>query len=153
MDTKDIIKMRRIDMGLTMKELADKVGVSEGTVSRWESGNIANMKRDKIVALSKAIEVPIDVIMGWKTDADIFQRSAKVVNKSASRLSDRERKHLAKYRELNDAFKTRVDSLTNALLAAQEAESTALLAAHQRTDIEGSAADKKHDEDLMRNDF
>lgn len=55
MDVKDIIKNRRIMLGLTMKELSDKVGVSEGTISRWESGEIANMRRDKIVALSDAL--------------------------------------------------------------------------------------------------
>ena len=28
-----------------MKEIATAVGVSESTVSRWEAGNIANMKK------------------------------------------------------------------------------------------------------------
>lgn len=39
-DIKEIIKNRRIELGLTLKEVATAVGVSEGTVSRWESGNI-----------------------------------------------------------------------------------------------------------------
>lgn len=42
MKTNDLIKMRRLELDMTMKELAQKVGVSEGTVSRWESGDIAN---------------------------------------------------------------------------------------------------------------
>lgn len=41
MEIKDILKERRIARGLSMKELAEKVGVSEGTISRWESGDIA----------------------------------------------------------------------------------------------------------------
>ena len=45
------LKNRRIEKGLTMKEVASKVGVSEGTISRWESGNIENMRRDKISKL------------------------------------------------------------------------------------------------------
>lgn len=65
MKTKDIIRSRRIELGLTMKELGDKVGVSEGTISRWESGHINNMRRDKIVRLAKALDVPVEDIMGW----------------------------------------------------------------------------------------
>lgn len=57
MDTKDLIKNRRLEIGITMKELADKIGVSEGTISRWESGDISNMRRDKICMLSKALSI------------------------------------------------------------------------------------------------
>lgn len=65
MEVKDIIRNRRAELGLTMKQLADKIGVSEGTISRWESGEIANMKRDKIVLLAEALMISPAVIMGW----------------------------------------------------------------------------------------
>lgn len=65
MDLKDLIRNRRIELGLTMKELAEIIGVSEGTISRWESGEISNMKRDKIQLLAKALGVSPSVIMGW----------------------------------------------------------------------------------------
>lgn len=46
-----------------MAEVAKLVGVSEGTVSRWESGIISNMRRDKVFALSKVLDMnPIDVM-------------------------------------------------------------------------------------------
>jgi len=66
MEVKDIIKQRRLELGLTMKEVAARVGVSEGTISRWESGNIENMRRDKVAALSEVLGVPIEVLMGWE---------------------------------------------------------------------------------------
>lgn len=65
MEVKDILRNKRIELGLTMKQLAEKVGVSEGTISRWESGEIANMKRDKIVLLANALGIAPAVIMGW----------------------------------------------------------------------------------------
>ena len=46
MKANEIIKMRRKDLGLTMKEVASAVGVSEATVSRWESGDIRNMREE-----------------------------------------------------------------------------------------------------------
>ncbi len=58
------LKTRRKELGLTMAQVADYVGVSEATISRWESGNIANMKRDKIARLSKILQIRPSIIMG-----------------------------------------------------------------------------------------
>lgn len=63
-DVKTIIKNRRLELGLTMSQVAKIVGVSEATVSRWESGNIANMRRDRIALLSKALQLSPKIIMG-----------------------------------------------------------------------------------------
>ena len=74
MELKDVIRNRRLERGLTMKELADMVGVSEATVSRWESGDIENMKRSSIIAVSRALNIPLNVLMGWeltKTTKDV----------------------------------------------------------------------------------
>lgn len=65
MSLHDDIKQRRIELGLTMADVAQSVGVSEATISRWESGDIANMKRDKIVSLATALHVSPSFIMGW----------------------------------------------------------------------------------------
>lgn len=54
---------RRKELGLTQKEVADAVGVAEATVSRWESGEIANMRRDRISALAKILKCSADFIM------------------------------------------------------------------------------------------
>lgn len=40
------LSARRKKLGLTQKEVAEMVGVAEGTVSRWEIGEIANMRRE-----------------------------------------------------------------------------------------------------------
>lgn len=42
------LREKRIERALTQKQVADYVGVTEATVSRWESGEIDNMRRDKI---------------------------------------------------------------------------------------------------------
>lgn len=63
-----LLKEKRKSKGLTMKEVAKAVGVSEGTVSRWESGEIANMGRSKIYALSQILDLSPAEIMGISDD-------------------------------------------------------------------------------------
>lgn len=53
------LKQRRLELGLTMKEIATAVGVSESTVSRWEAGNIVNMKKNRLVALANILQIPV----------------------------------------------------------------------------------------------
>lgn len=70
MSKSNFIKDRRVNLGMTMKDLADLVGVSEATISRWESGDIANMKRDRIFRLSKALRVSPISLLGWGDDEE-----------------------------------------------------------------------------------
>lgn len=64
------LKMRRVQLGLTQKEAADMVGVSEATISRWEGGQIANMKRQYIAAYAAALRTTPEFIMtGVESDA------------------------------------------------------------------------------------
>ena len=65
MDIRDILKSRRLELGLTQLDVAKAVGVSEATVSRWESGDIANMKRSRIAALANVLSISPSIIMGW----------------------------------------------------------------------------------------
>ena len=52
-------------MGLTCEDVGKRVGVSPSTISRWERGDIANMKRDKIAKLAEVLKISPSVIMGW----------------------------------------------------------------------------------------
>jgi transcriptional regulator with XRE-family HTH domain len=72
MDSKDMakkIKELRQDKGLTLEQVANVVGVGKSTVRKWETGMIANMKRDKIASLAKALGTTPAYLMGWKEEA------------------------------------------------------------------------------------
>lgn len=71
MDIKDILKDRRLELQLTLEDVAKRVGVSPATISRWESGDIANMRRDRIAALAEALQISPAVIMGWDVDTTL----------------------------------------------------------------------------------
>ncbi len=60
------IKMLRKEKGLTLEQVASIVGVGKSTVRKWETGMIANMKRDKIAALAKALGTTPAYLMGWE---------------------------------------------------------------------------------------
>lgn len=68
MEIKDILKNRRTELGLTQLDVANAVGVSEATVSRWESGDIANMKRSRIASLASVLKMSPSIIMGWNEE-------------------------------------------------------------------------------------
>ena len=62
------IKELRKEKGLTLEEVANKVGVGKSTVRKWETGMIANMRRDKIAALAMALGTTPMYLMGWEEE-------------------------------------------------------------------------------------
>ena len=70
MNISKLIKEQREKLNLTLKEIANFVGVSEGTVSRWESGEIKNMKRNKIAKLSQILQISPLELTGISTSEE-----------------------------------------------------------------------------------
>ena len=60
------LKERREQLNLSQEEVAHAFGVTKATVSKWEKGDIANMKRDKISQLSKVLKVSPLSILGME---------------------------------------------------------------------------------------
>lgn len=58
------LRERRLELGLTMLEVAQAVGVSEAAISRYENGHIKNMGRDKITNYAKILQVEPNCIIG-----------------------------------------------------------------------------------------
>ena len=68
MEIKDIIRNRRLELGLRMEDLAERIGVTKATISRWESGKVTTMKQDKITPLCKALSLdPICFMEGYSS--------------------------------------------------------------------------------------
>ena len=64
------IKALRLERGMTLEQVGNLVGVGKSTVRKWESGQIANMRRDKIALLAQALGVTPGYLMGW--DSSLF---------------------------------------------------------------------------------
>lgn len=62
------IKKRRKELGYTLAQIAEAVGVSEATVQRWESGNIKTVRHENLDRLAEVLRVPPPALMGWDID-------------------------------------------------------------------------------------
>lgn len=62
------IKQRRIHLGYTVDELAQKIGKNRATVYRYESNDIENFPTTVLEPLSKALETTPAYLMGWDDD-------------------------------------------------------------------------------------
>ena len=115
------IRELREKCGLTQREVANAVGVTEATVSRWESGHINNMRRDNIQSLAKILQVSPLVIRGMKEqDPPAAPPSAqegaepyKAPLTKRDELTEHEREHIELYRELDERGRNAVDDLTD----------------------------------------
>ena len=67
------IKMLREMRSMTLEQVGDIVGVGKSTVRKWETGDIANMRRDKIAKLADALSVSPAYLMGWDEDSIILE--------------------------------------------------------------------------------
>lgn len=57
MKINDLLHNRRVELGLSLEEVGKATGVSKSTVLKWESGKIANMKRNKIALLANVLKI------------------------------------------------------------------------------------------------
>ena len=58
-----IIKTRRKELGITLEDIGNYVGVSKATVQRWETGSISNMRRDRIKKLSEILQIAPEILL------------------------------------------------------------------------------------------
>lgn len=60
------IRERRLDLGLTLEDVAKKSGVSRQTIQRYESGVISNIPSDRIEKIAESLRVSPSYLMGWE---------------------------------------------------------------------------------------
>lgn len=137
MNINNIIKSRRLELGLTYEELGKKIGVGKSTVRKWETGLIENIKRDNIIALSKALDISPSIIMGWDDT-----NSNEV---SETHLSESQIELLNIFNKLNECGKNKLIEYGKDLSDKYNNENTILtLAAHDDNLDEKTAIKNLH---------
>ena len=62
------IKMRRLSLGYSLRDLAEKTGSTASSIRKWENGDIASMKTEKLKLLAGALGVDPLWLMGLAED-------------------------------------------------------------------------------------
>lgn len=90
MGVNDKIKERRLELKLSLKDVANALGVAESTVSRYETKDIQNMGIDKIEALAKVLECSPGYLMGWEDNktTELSPKAEKDIKKALGETLD-----------------------------------------------------------------
>lgn len=88
------VNVRREEVGLSQTELAIRVGVSQQTVSRWESG-MAIPQSERVIALARVLDLEEDRLLsyaGFLPEGDRSQHwgQFQAMYESLVQLSDQE---------------------------------------------------------------
>ncbi len=62
------IKRKRLSLGYTLEELAQKVGTSKQTIFRYETQEISNIPAEKIELIAHALKTTPSYLMGWESE-------------------------------------------------------------------------------------
>lgn len=98
------IKERRISLGMTQEQLAEKIGYhGKSTICHIEKGD-SDMSQSKIAAIAKALDTTVDYILGFRDETILIETSrpadsAELLLKYFSAMSAENKSLLLKYAE------------------------------------------------------
>lgn len=95
------IKSRRLQLKLTLEDVANALGVNKTTVMRYESESIKKLPTDIVPPLAKVLKCTPQYLMGWEE-----------LESETYILTDYEREHLDIYRILDEKGQHTVDTVT-----------------------------------------
>lgn len=88
------MKRKREECGVTLKEIAEEIGVKEATVQRYESGKgIKSIPYETIIKIAEILKCSPAYLMGWEDEQEYIDgvEEARLVKKY-SKLSETNRK-------------------------------------------------------------
>ncbi len=78
------LRILRKEKGLSLEQIADMIGTSRQTVHRYETGVIANIPHDRVVALARALGTTPSSLMGWDEEQSSTFNNISITNISAT---------------------------------------------------------------------
>lgn len=76
MSVASVIRDRRAALGLTLEEVANRVGVTKSTVRKWEHGLVQRIGVEKITRLASVLNVPVTELIEETELVEAIQESA-----------------------------------------------------------------------------
>lgn len=106
---KSIIRDNRQKLNLTKAELAEKIGVNASTITRWESGEVANMTRKNMIKLANVLHI---------SPMDLLGKNKDVL--PSLNLSENEKEMLSLYKQLDTEDKAEIKGEIKGMLKADK---------------------------------
>lgn len=106
------IKKYRKEKDMTLKELAEKIDLTEATVQKYEAGNIKKIDVEMLKKISDALGVLPENLTEWEKEEYAKYREVK--------QGQQEAKIIKMYSQLNPSHKKAVRNLIENLLECQE---------------------------------
>lgn len=149
----DRIRSMRIQKGITLAQIAEKLGVTEATAQRYESGNIKSVPYEHMCAYGEILGCSPAYLMGW---LDIAEEN-KPTKEELPRFKANTYEALVvkEMQKMNKAGKVKLLDTARDMTCSplyNPDYQVELKAAHERTDIEITDEMRKHDDDIMSDD-
>ena len=84
------VKALRKGRGLTIRELAEAICVSNSTIARWENGASPACSRETLQLLADFFNVPIGYFVDNRSGIDRILEGSEIIKKLMGRVSDLE---------------------------------------------------------------
>lgn len=115
MNMGEIIKQERLAKGLTMEQLANKLGVGKSAVNKWEKGTVENIKRPTIKKMAEIFGCSPAYLMGYETfeTAEEFEKKWNDITNGQHpiELSDEEYRLIVNYRVCSEETKEMISRM------------------------------------------
>ena len=76
------IRTRRKQLNMTQKDLAHKVNLSEGSISRYENGKVEEAATSKLNEFATILGVEPIWLIGFKIEDDIEHKTKEILSKA-----------------------------------------------------------------------
>lgn len=159
------IRSKRLQKGITLAQIADKLGVTEATAQRYESGSIKNIPYEHMCSYGEILGCSPAYLMGWTAEdvADAIADLADTALKTAMTPGENQRIRENSYENLviKEMGKMNQKGKVKLLDTAREMVCNPLYnpnyevevnAAHTRTDIDVPEGTDTSDNDIMDDD-
>lgn len=143
-DMPNRIKERRIAMGLTQEELAEKVGLQKSAIAKYENGRVENIKRSTIQNMANILHCKPSYLLAFDEEPIIMSYYNKL-----NALGQKTATEHVRLLTLDKKYTEKTVREYPSLVRDPDADYLTVKAAHSRTDIEIPEGVDTSDDDIM----
>lgn len=107
----DRIKQKRLEQGLSVEQLANRLGKNKAAVYRYENGDIENLPISILDPLSKALNTSPVELLGWDDSTQFFSQAVNKYEESTKRWLATGAETLDEIERLNKFVADKLDAI------------------------------------------